>query len=168
MNFFSSEFHDLGDLFVEQLKDVYDAEKRLIQALPQMEEAATSNELKVAFREHLEQTKSHCDKVEQVFRMLGKEPEETTCAGMKGLVAEGKEIISAKGDSAVRDAGLICAAQKVEHYEIGTYGTLRSFAEQLGRSDIAAVLQEILDDEEDTDKKLTLIAESSVNVMARH
>jgi len=167
MKLFSShEFNSLEDLFVEQLQDLYDAEKRLTAALPKMEEAAHSSELKQAFRQHLEETKQQISRLEQIFEKIGCTPERETCAAMKGLIEEGEQMINAKGDDAVRDAALIAAAQRVEHYEMAGYGTARNFAQRLGHDACAELLQETLDEEKNADQILTRIAESTVNVSA--
>lgn len=167
MGLFSSmELNSFDDLFVEQLQDLYDAEQRLTRALPKMAEAAHNPTLKSAFQEHLRQTQNQVSRLEQVFKMLGKSPETKTCEAMKGLVEEGSEVISASGDSDVKDAALIAAAQRVEHYEISGYGSARTFAQRLGRSDAARVLQETLDEEAATDKKLTALAEQIINPRA--
>ena len=166
MRFFAHEFNDLKELFIEQLKDIYDAEYRLTYALPKMADAASSPELKSAIQQHLGETQEHHRKLEAMFRSLQMEPERETCDAIKGLIAEGDEMIDAKGDDQVRDAGLIAACQKVEHYEMATYGTLRTWAEQLGMHDCATTLESILMDEKNTDQKLTQIAESRVNVAA--
>src|SRR4051812_44040612 len=149
----SPEFGSLNDLFVQQLEDLYDAENRLIDALPKMADAATCPDLKSAFSEHLQQTRTHARRLEQVFNRIGCEPKRETCPAMKGLIAEGEEMISAKGDDMVRDAGLIAAAQRVEHYEMAGYGTVRTFARQLNLDDVAQILQQTLDEEGETDKK---------------
>jgi ferritin-like metal-binding protein YciE len=166
MALFSHEFHTLNDLFIHELEDLYDAEKRLTDALPKMAEAATNPDLKQAFQMHLNQTEQHVNRLEQVFQLIGKTPNRETCDAMKGLISEGGDAISAKGDGDVRDAALIAAAQRVEHYEIAGYGTLRTFARQLGMGDVANILQQTLDEEGDTDKKLTRIAESHINRQA--
>ena len=166
MGLMSHEFNNLNDLFVHELKDLYDAEQRLTEALPQMAEAAHNPQLKNAFLNHLEQTKVHVDRLEQIFNRVGCDAERETCPAMKGLVQEGSHIISAKGDDATIDAGLIAAAQKVEHYEIASYGTVRNFAQQLGLDDVANTLQMTLDEEGEADKLLTQIAESSTNRQA--
>ena len=168
MALLSHEFNNLRDLFVEQLQDMYDAENRLVDALPKMADAASSSQLSQAFREHEQQTREHVRRLEQVFQRIGIEAERETCKAMKGLISEGEDMISAKGDGATRDAALIGAAQKVEHYEIASYGTLRSFAQTLGMSDVASILQQTLDEEGMTDKKLTQIAESNLNPQAAH
>jgi ferritin-like metal-binding protein YciE len=157
------QFDNLNDLFVHELKDLYDAEHRLIDALPDMADAAASADLKQAFGLHLEQTRDHVRRLEEVFRGINCEPNRETCKAMKGIVDEGSDIVSAKGDNKVRDAGLISAAQRAEHYEIAGYGSARTFAKQLGRNDLAQILQSILNEEGDTDKKLTSLAESHVN-----
>ena len=154
---------NLQKLFVDELKDVYDAEHQILDALPKMTEAASSQELKRAFAQHRAETQGQVRRLEQVFRGLGKEPERKECEGMKGLLEEGKEFIDAEGDKDAIDAALISAAQKVEHYEIATYGTLRTFALTLGRRDEAQLLQETLDEEAAADEKLTDIAVSGVN-----
>lgn len=167
MNLFGSQkFERLEDLLVEQIEDLYDAEKRLCEALPKMAESASSAALSDAFNAHLAETKQHVDRLEGVFRLLGKEPSRETCDAMKGLISEGEAMIDAKGNDDVRDAALIAAAQRVEHYEIAAYGSARAFAQQLGRSDIADVLQRTLDEEGAADRKLTTIAESMVNPQA--
>jgi ferritin-like metal-binding protein YciE len=161
-----TEFNNLNDLFVQQLEDLYDAEKRLTEALPKMAEAACAPDLKSAFTEHLAQTRNHVARLEQVFNRIGQKPKRETCAAMKGLITEGEEMINARGDDSVRDAGLIAAAQRVEHYEMAGYGTVRNFAQRLGLQDVAKTLQQTLDEEGEADKKLTRIAESSVNSQA--
>lgn len=164
--FTSTEFNSLDDLLVEQLKDLYDAEHRLTDALPKMADAASSSELKQAFQSHLEETKNHVQRLEQAFKLLDQSADRESCEAMKGLVKEGEEMIEAKGDSSVKDAALIAAAQRVEHYEMAGYGSARNFAQQCGRQDIAELLQQTLQEEGDADKKLTQIAESSVNLAA--
>jgi len=158
--------NSFDDLIIEQLQDLYDAEKRLTTALPKMAEAAHSSSLKSAFQAHLRETEGQVTRLEQVFKMLGTSAKTKTCEAMKGLIAEGQEAISASGDPDVKDAALIAAAQRVEHYEIAGYGTVRTFAQRLGRSDVAQLLQQTLDEEAATDKKLTALAEASVNPKA--
>ena len=157
---------DLQKLYLEELQDIYDAEHQILEALPKMEKAAQDSELKLAFREHREQTEGQVERLERVFESLGEEPERRTCKGMKGLLEEGAELIKAKGSSGAIDAGLIGAAQRVEHYEIAVYGTLHSFANALGHEDQADLLQETLDEEEETDEKLSELAEAGINEMA--
>ena len=166
MAMFSEEYNSLDELFVHQLKDLYDAEHRLTDALPKMADAAQSPDLKQAFHGHLKETEGHIDRLDLVFQRLGKKPERVTCDAMKGLLSEGSGAINAKGDKSVRDAALIAAAQRVEHYEMAGYGTLRTFANRLGHSDVAALLQQNLDEEGAADKKLTQIAERIVNPKA--
>jgi ferritin-like metal-binding protein YciE len=168
MGLFSSmTLNTLDDLFLVQLEDLYDAEQRLTKALPKMADAATNRELKSAFTKHLRETEQHVKRLEKVFSILGQSAQRETCEAMKGLIAEGDEAVSAGGDPQVRDAALIAAAQRVEHYEIAGYGTVRTFAERLGRRDAAQLLQETLNEEETTDKKLTQLAEQSINVKAQ-
>jgi ferritin-like metal-binding protein YciE len=166
MKLFSTEFNSLHDLFVEQIGDLYDAEQRLTKALPKMAEAANSPQLKQAIQHHLLQTEGHVSRLESVFSQMGLEPKREACAAMKGLIAEGEEMISAKGDPAVKDAALIAAAQRVEHYEMSGYGSARSFARRLGLTQAATLLQQTLEEEKAADEKLNQIAESSINVKA--
>ena len=167
MALFAHEFNSLDELFVHELKDLYDAEHRLTEALPQMAEAASSPDLKQAFTTHLQETQGHIRQLEQVFAQLGQEPERQACKAMKGIIDEGSDMLSAKGDDKVRDAALIASAQRAEHYEIAGYGTVRTFANQLGHNDVAQILQAILEEEGATDKKLSMIAESHINMEAQ-
>lgn len=167
MSVFGTEFNSLNDLFIQQLEDLYDAEQRLSKALPKMAEAATNGDLKQAFEMHARQTDGHVQRLEQVFQRLGHEAERQTCHAMKGLIKEGEEMIDATGDKDVKDAGLIAAAQRVEHYEMAGYGSVRTFAQQLGLSDVAGILQQTLNEEGETDHKLTKIAESHINQQAQ-
>src|SRR3954471_19714837 len=153
----------LKDLYVDELKDLYNAENQLLKALPKMAKKASAPELKRAFQDHLAQTEGHVDRLAKIFKRLGEKPTGKTCKAMKGLVEEGKEIIEEDGDESVLDAALIGAAQKVEHYEIASYGTARTFASLLGEEDAVTALQKTLDEEAATDKKLTALAESLVN-----
>lgn len=164
--FSSTTLNSMEDLFITQIADLHDAERRLTKALPKMAEAASSQKLESAFISHLRETEHHIARLEKVFEMLGKPARSQTCQAMKGLIAEGEEAIDAEGDPNVKDAALIAAAQRVEHYEMAGYGTVRTLAEHLGRDDIARILQQTLDEEGACDKKLTEIAESSVNVGA--
>jgi ferritin-like metal-binding protein YciE len=148
------------------MEDLYDAEKRLTDALPKMAEASSSPQLRNAFTSHLQQTKDHVARLDLAFRRLGHSAGHETCQAMKGLISEGEEAISAKGDSAVKDAALIAAAQRVEHYEMAGYGTARTFAKRLGLNDVAQLLQTTLDEEGAADKLLTQIAEEHINVQA--
>lgn len=154
----------LKDLFIDQLKDTYSAEQQLVKALPKMAKAATEPALKEGFTQHLEQTKEHVNRLEQVFAEVGVKPRSKTCQVMEGLIEEGSELMKEKAEPHVLDAGLICAAQKVEHYEIAAYGTLRTWARQMGLERAAGLLHETLQEEAETDEKLTRIAESVVNV----
>jgi len=156
---------NLRDLFVEQLRDVYDAEHRITKALPKMAREASSEDLASAFEEHLAQTQEHIMRLERVFRLVGEPPSKKTCKATVGLLEEGEEIMKEDAPESVLDAGLIAAAQKVEHYEMATYGCLRDWAQLLGLSQAVDVLQETLDEEGETDKKLTDIAQS-LNVEA--
>jgi ferritin-like metal-binding protein YciE len=156
----------LQELYLEQLQDIYDAEKQLTKALPKMAKSATNDELKAAFEQHLEQTEEHVSRLERVFEELGEKPKGKKCKAMQGLLEEGKEMMEEDASEEVMDAGLIGAAQKVEHYEIATYGTLRTYAELLGFDDQADLLQETLDEEKDTDENLTELAVSCVNLEA--
>jgi ferritin-like metal-binding protein YciE len=164
--FTSTEFNNFEDLFKEQIEDLYDAEHRLTDALPKMAEAASSTQLKQAFQDHLTETQGHVSRLEQIFGELNIEPKRSTCQAMKGLVAEGEEMIKAKGDPDIKDAALIAAAQRVEHYEISGYGTARSFAQRLGLTQAVSLLQQTLQEEKAADEKLNDIAESSVNAQA--
>lgn len=161
--FSTTEFNNLDDLINEQLEDLYDAEKRLCVALPKMADAASTPELARAFRSHLRETEVHVQRLERIFGLLGREPKRETCDAMKGLIKEGEEMINARGDDTVRDAALIAAAQRVEHYEIAGYGTARAFAHQVGRDDIAAILEQTLQEEKNCDELLTQIAMEAVN-----
>ena len=166
MGLFSESLKTFDDLFTHQLEDVYDAENQLIEALPKMADAAASADLKKAFTSHLAETKVHAQRLEQVFKKLGKEPKRTTCPAMKGLVKEGGEAIGATGDPLVKDAALIASAQRVEHYEIAAYGTMRALARTIGKEEIATIFQTTLDEEGKADKLLTKLAESHVNAEA--
>jgi ferritin-like metal-binding protein YciE len=152
--------NSLRDLLVDELKDLHNAENQILKALPKMAKAASHQELKAGFEEHLEQTREHVDRLERCFKLLGEKAKGKTCHAMQGLVEEGKEAIEEKAPDAIRDARLIGAAQRVEHYEIAAYGTARAFAETLGETNIADLLQETLDEEGETDKKLTTLAET--------
>src|SRR3954469_7109688 len=148
---------NLNELFVEEVRDIYDAEKQLVKALPKMARAAESEELRAAFEEHLEITKAHVGRLEEVFKLLGVAARGKTCEGMKGLIEEGAEAIE-EMEGVVLDAALIASAQKVEHYEIATYGTLATFAEVLDMQDAKDLLGQTLDEEKEADEKLTQIA----------
>jgi ferritin-like metal-binding protein YciE len=156
----------LQDLLVETLRDTYNAEKQLVKALPKMAKAATSDELRAAFTDHLEVTRQQVTRLEQVFQELDVPVRGKHCVAMEGLIEEGKEIMEEDHDPDVMDAGIIAAAQKVEHYEIAAYGTLRTWAEMLGFTRAAALLQQSLDEESDADEKLSQLAMTQVNVRA--
>jgi ferritin-like metal-binding protein YciE len=156
----------LEDLLVDQLRDLYNAENQLIKALPKMAKAATNTELETAFQEHLEQTRHHAERLEQVLEKLGQRAKGKKCYAMQGLIEEGQEVMGEDAEPDVLDAGLIAAAQKVEHYEIASYGTVCTWAEQLGHNDVLGLLKQTLSEEKETDEKLTHIAESMVNLGA--
>jgi len=156
----------LEELLQEELKDMYDAEKQLTKALPKLAKKATTSDLQDAFEEHLRQTEQHMERLEQVFDQLGMPVKGKTCKGMKNLIAEGNDMIADADDDATRDALMIAAAQKVEHYEIAAYGTMRTWANVLGHREIASILEDTLEEEKETDRKLTGIAESFVNQAA--
>jgi ferritin-like metal-binding protein YciE len=160
------KLENLAALYLDELKDAYDFEHQILDALPEMEAAAVSPQLKEGFREHREQTKGQVRRLEQVFSLLGQKAERKTCKGMKGLLAEGGDYIKAKGDDATLDAALISAAQRVEHYEMAVYGTLRTFARALGHPEQANLLQQTLEAESKADAALTRLAESGINVEA--
>jgi ferritin-like metal-binding protein YciE len=160
------KMESLKDLYLEQLRDLFDAETQLVEALPKMASAANNPNLKNAFNQHLRQTREQITRLDRIFSALGERPEGQTCQGMKGLLKEGEEMIKAKGDPDVIDAGLIAAAQRVEHYEIAGYGTVRTYAEMLGAEEAVRMLEKSLQEEEETDDKLTELAESQVNVEA--
>lgn len=156
----------LEDLYVNELRDLYHTEKQLVRALPKMAKKASNEELRSAFAEHLEVTRGHVQRLEQIFEDLGMAARAKPCRGMEGLIEEGNELMQEKADPDVLDAGLISAAQRVEHYEMAAYGTVRTFAETLGYEEAANLLQQTLDEEGEADKKLTQIAESMINVQA--
>jgi ferritin-like metal-binding protein YciE len=156
----------LHDLFLDTLKDIYFAEKQILRALPKMAKAVESDELRQAFETHREETEAQVERLEQVFEMLGKPARAKTCEGITGIIDEGKEIMQDYAESDALDAGLLAAAQAVEHYEITRYGTLRTWATQLGLSDAAKLLEETLREEEKTDKLLTQLAERGINRQA--
>ena len=160
------KLESLKALYLDELKDAYDFEHQLLEALPKMEKAAHADELKTAFREHLGQTQRQVERLKQVFTSLGVDAERKTCKGMKGLLTEGDEYLKARGDRDTIDASLIAAAQRVEHYEIAVYGTLREYARVLGAADQGRLLQMTLDEEKTADQKLTRLAEQGINVAA--
>ncbi len=156
----------LDDLLVEELRDLYDAELQITKALPKMAEKASSAELRSAFQERLHVTEQHIQRLDQVFQQLGQSAKGKSCEAMQGILREGEQTMHEKGDPAVMDAALIASAQRVEHYEIAGYGAVRTHAQQLGHYQAARLLQETLNDEREADKRLTQIAEHSVNVRA--
>jgi len=166
MGLFSKDLRTLDDLFVHQLRDIYYAEKQIVQTLPEMIEKATDSNLKRGFETHLGETKNHVKRLEQVFKMHGVEAKGIDCPAIDGIIEEADDIIADVEDKKVLDAALIAAAQAVEHYEITRYGTLIAWAKQLGRPDCASVLQQNLEEEKATDAKLTSLAERNVNVKA--
>jgi ferritin-like metal-binding protein YciE len=149
----------LRELYLDELRDLHNAENQLIKALPKLAKASSSDELREGFEEHLEQTKGHVQRLEQIFEALGESPKGKKCAGMEGLVKEGSEVMDEDFEGAVMDAALIGAAQRVEHYEIAAYGTVIAFADQLGESEHASLLKETLEEEKETDEKLTALSE---------
>jgi ferritin-like metal-binding protein YciE len=156
----------LEKLFTEELKDVYNAEKQILRALPRMAKTAESPELQQAFTKHLKETEGQVKRLEQIFKELGQPARGKKCKGMEGLLEEGKEILEEEGEPAVIDAALIAAAQRVEHYEIAAYGCLRTYAQLLGYSEARQLLQQTLEEEEAADRKLTQLGESGINQAA--
>lgn len=162
----AKEAKTLGDLFHDTLKDIYYAEKKILSTLPKMAKAAQSGELKAAFEKHRRETEGQVARLEQVFEMIGKKPQGKTCAAIVGITDEGAEIMQEYKGSPAHDAGLLAAAQAVEHYEITRYGTLRTWAEELELDEAAGLLQETLEEEEATNEALTSLAQSVVNQRA--
>jgi ferritin-like metal-binding protein YciE len=160
------KLESLKDLYLEQLRDLYSAETQLVEALPKMAEAASLPELRKGFTDHLKQTEGHVQRLEKIFKSLDEDPDGQTCAGMKGLIKEGSEMIKTKGEPEVIDAGLIAAAQRVEHYEMAGYGTVCTYAETLGHADHQKLLEATLEEEKATDEKLSKLAVSKVNASA--
>lgn len=157
----------LEDLFHDTLKDIYYAERKILKALPKMKRAAKSDDLKAAFEKHREETEGHVERLQQVFEILGKQPRGKTCDAIEGIVAEGEEIMEEFKDTDALDAGLISAAQAVEHYEITRYGTLKRWATELGMADAAKLLDQTLQEESKTDADLTKLAHASANQRAK-
>ena len=153
----------LEKLYINELKDLYNAENQLLKALPKMAKGASSDELKDAFEHHLKQTEGHVERLEEIFEELDENPKGKTCRAMKGLIEEGSEILDEEGEESVLDAGIIVAAQKVEHYEIASYGSVRTFAELLGQKKAAQLLQETLEEEAEANELLNKLAEGVVN-----
>ena len=166
MALFSMKLDNLQQLFLKELRDLYDAETQITDALPKLEEAASNPELKQALQEHLHVTKQQISRLDRIFQMLGEKPTGETCKGMKGLIKEGDEIVAQGGDKSTVDAGIISAAQRVEHYEMAGYGTVRTYAQLLGKTEMAQLLQQTLDEEAKADQTLSQIA-STVNVEAK-
>jgi ferritin-like metal-binding protein YciE len=160
------QLSSLHDLFVAELKDLYSAETQLVKALPKMAKAASSKALRNGFEKHLQQTETHVERLEQVCDELGVSPRGKKCKAMEGLIHEGAEVIKEEADPEVKDAALIAAAQKVEHYEIAGYGCVRTYAEQMGHLKAARLLQKTLDEEGETDKLLTKLATNNINAKA--
>jgi ferritin-like metal-binding protein YciE len=161
-----ASLESLHDLYLSELGDIYSAEEQIIKALPKMIDKAQNPELRQALEDHLEETRSHVARLDQVFEMHGESVQKQKCKGMEGVLKEGDELVGKDAPPAVRDAAIISAAQRVEHYEMAAYGTVRTWAEQLGHEKAAAVLQETLDEEMSADEKLSDIAASSVNTEA--
>lgn len=166
MGLFTKDIKTMDDLFIHQLQDIYYAEKQLVKAIPKLADKASDPQLKQGFLSHLDQTKGHVTRLEQVFQMHGVEPKAVTCPAIDGIIKEADEVAGEVEDKEVLDAALINAAQAAEHYEITRYGTLVAWAKRLGRNDCAAVLQKTLDEEKATDATLTKMAESKINLKA--
>jgi ferritin-like metal-binding protein YciE len=158
------ELATLQDLLIDELEDIYDAEHQLLKALPKMANTATSPDLKKSFETHLTQTESHVQRLEQVFKIFGEEPERKTCKAMKGLIAEGAEVIKEDATPEVKDVALIASAQRVEHYEMAAYGCAKTYAEELGKLDAVELLDQTLKEEKQTDSKLTKLAVTVINL----
>jgi len=167
MSIFTPPVETLHDLYISELRDLYSAETQLIEALPKMARASTSNDLKHALKSHLEETKNHAGRLMTIFNSLGENPTGKTSKSMQALIKEGEDYVGSGASEAVRDAALISAAQRVEHYEIAAYGTVRSLAIELQEHDAAELLQQTLNEEAAADKKLTVIAEDRVNALAK-
>jgi ferritin-like metal-binding protein YciE len=159
------EENSLKELYIDELKDLYSAENQLVRALPKMAKAAESDDLRAGFEAHLEQTRGHVSRLEKIFANLGESPKGKKCKGMEGLITEGGEMIEENDKSEMRDAGLISAAQRVEHYEMAGYGCVKTYATLLGEDDAASLLDQTLQEERETDQKLTQLAET-INVEA--
>jgi ferritin-like metal-binding protein YciE len=166
MALFSMSIDNLQQLFVEQLRDLYDGEDQIIETLPKLIDKSNSPELKSALQEHLDITRRQKERLEQIFNSLGQKASGETCKGMKGIISEGDSLVSDAEEPSVRDASIIAAAQRVEHYEIAGYGTVRTYAQQLGKQSFATTLEQILQEEKDADLKLSQIA-SSINIEAK-
>ena len=160
------EMNALQDLYLDELRDLLSAESQIIKALPKMAKEATSPQLQQAFQDHLEETKGHVERLNQIFENMGEKPRAKKCKGMEGIIEEGKEFMEEAESDEVMDAGLIASAQRVEHYEMAAYGTVRTYAKLLGDEKAAKLLQQTLDEEGAADEKLTSLAESGINVKA--
>lgn len=160
------KYETLKDLFLDELRDIYDAENEIVKALPKMASAASSPELQNAFTHHLDQTKRHVTRVERIFEAMGEKPKAKKCDGVRGIIEEGEDLMGQKGNASVLDAGLIAGAQRVEHYEMAVYGSLRSWATRIGNTQAAPLLDETLSEEKEADQTLTRIADQSVNRQA--
>jgi ferritin-like metal-binding protein YciE len=163
MGLFSKDIKNMNDLFLHTLRDIYYAEKQIVKALPEMVEKADDPQLKQGFQTHLRETDNHVKRLEQVFNLIGQKAQGVDCPAIDGIIEEAKDVAGEVEKKSVLDAALIAAAQAVEHYEMTRYGTLISWAKELGRNDCATLLQQTLDEEKATDKKLTAMAESQVN-----
>jgi ferritin-like metal-binding protein YciE len=152
--------NSLKEVYIDELKDLYNSENQLIKAIPKMAKAANSTDLRAGFEEHLEQTKNHATRLDQILEALGENPRGKKCKGMQGIVAEGSEVIDQSHEGAVRDSALIAAAQRVEHYEIAAYGVVRAFAELLGQNEAVSLLTQTLSEEKETDEKLSELAQA--------
>ena len=168
MGLFSRDIKTMDDLFLHTLRDIYYAEKKIVKSLPEMVEQATDAALKRGFQEHLKQTENHVKRLEQVFAKLGEEPKGVDCPAIDGIIDEADDVSGEVDDKSVLDAALIAAAQAVEHYEMSRYGTLRTWADELGMPDAVALLEETFKEEKATDAALTTLAKSVVNVEAEH
>lgn len=166
MGLFSMKLESLQQLFVKELRDLYDAEQQITKALPEMIEGATVSELKQALQHHLDVTRGQIARLDRIFGLLQQKSSGETCRGIKGIISEGSDLLSTGGERGVIDAGIISAAQKVEHYEIAAYGTVRSYADLLGKREISQLLQQTLDEEKDADSTLNSIAQN-VNIEAK-
>jgi ferritin-like metal-binding protein YciE len=166
MGLFTKDIKTMNDLFVHQLQDIYYAEKQLVKAPPKMAEKATDNQLKQGFLAHLDETKTHVQRLEQVFQMIGVAVKAVDCPAIDGIIKEADEVAGEVADKSVLDAALINAGQAAEHYEMTRYGSLIAWAKQLGRNDAVGLLQKTLDEERATDRKLTTLAESRINLRA--
>ena len=166
MALFSMNVENLQQLFVEQLRDLYDGEQQITEALPKLIEKASNPQLKSALQEHLDITNQQIERLEEIFDQLDEDADGETCKGMKGVIKEGDDLVGKADDAAVRDASIITSAQRVEHYEMAGYGTVKTYARQLGKPELASILEEILNEEKEADQTLTQLAES-INIEAK-